>query len=110
VGHPHTPFVQTAPGSQALPHAPQFFGSVVAAMQPMTGPQSLSIAGHPHVPALHTPSGSQVLPHVAQFFGSVAVLVQAAPHTWFGARHPASVASGPVSPGPASFIASGSAS
>jgi hypothetical protein len=67
----HVPAAQTLPVGQTLPHAPQFFGSVLPLTQVLphfrlSVPQSTS-----HLPALHTADPTvgigHALPHAPQF-------------------------------------------
>jgi hypothetical protein len=68
-------FVPQLPGSgQALPQAPQLFGSPVMSVQ--VPKQSVWPEGHWQVPPLQVAVLGQLLPQVPQLCGSVPVLVQ----------------------------------
>lgn len=90
VGTLQTLATQVSPAGQALPHAPQFFVSVVVSEQPevqqssvpvQTGPP-LQVAGAWHVPPLHVSPVAQTLPHAPQLFGSVLTSLQPLVQHW----------------------------
>ena len=70
-GHWQLPITQLAPAAQALPHEPQFEGSLeVATQRPL---QSEVPAGHAHAPLVHDCPSAQVMPQPPQFDGLLRV-------------------------------------
>src|SRR6185436_1999935 len=67
---------QTSPASQAVPQAPQFFGSMVTSTQALPHLVLPPAQLRPHTPAEQTSPAAQTVPQVPQFFGSKSVMVQ----------------------------------
>jgi hypothetical protein len=63
---------------QAVPHIPQFAGSVVRSVQ--VPAQSVAGAVHPHMPPAHTSLAVQAMPHMPQLAGSFDGLEQVPLH------------------------------
>ena len=64
-----TPALQTSPVAHALPHAPQFAGSLDGSTQAV--PHVIWPAGHTQAPALQVCPMPQALPHAPQFAPSL---------------------------------------
>jgi hypothetical protein len=67
----HAPFVQTAPGTQTVPQAPQFWGSVVRSVQAaphVVNPEAQLVA---HRPPAQTCPGAQGAPQAPQLAASL---------------------------------------
>jgi hypothetical protein len=69
---------------QAVPQAPQFFGSDCLSTQ--RPEQSVSLPLQPHVPVLHVSPTAQVFPQAPQFSGSLFVSTHCAPQLVVPAR------------------------
>jgi hypothetical protein len=84
LGQVQAPATHVAPGLQALPHAPQWAGSVIVFAH--TVPQRLGDAvGQLHAPAVHVAPTAQACPHEPQLLGSVCVFEHVVPHIIIGA-------------------------
>jgi hypothetical protein len=76
---PHTPPLQRWPAAQAMPHPPQFCGSVWVLVQKAAAPepQALGVAdGQAQALAEQACPAGQTLPQAPQLFGSVVVVAQ----------------------------------
>lgn len=73
----HAPRAQTVPEEQAVPHAPQFAGSSVSAVQ--VAPQRVSPAEHAQAPPEHCSPTAQAWLHPPQCFASRWVSMHALP-------------------------------
>jgi hypothetical protein len=72
------PALQTWPGMQVTPHAPQLPGSLSVGTH--TPAQSTSPAGHAHTPSVQAVPPVQATPHAPQFRLSLVTSTQDPPH------------------------------
>jgi hypothetical protein len=85
----HVPALQTCPTGQAVPHAPQLFGSLCVFAHVRLAPQRICPVEHgaTHIPLTHVRSAAQTVPHAPQLLLSLFVSVQTEPHWRLGGAH-----------------------
>ena len=81
----HADIAHTSVGAHAVPHAPQFAGSLVRSAQ-TPAPQSMSPPAHTHAPPTQS-RPMQLVPHAPQLRGSVVVSTHALLQSICGATH-----------------------